>query len=199
MNNAMPEYRDDPVAFSAGLLRWFAVQAGARREADGVSVLDHACRTAELARLDGAADTDITAALLHDIGMLMLDDQCCNAAKLEENAIALGSSWLARRFPGRVSEPVRLSIMAKRWLLAIDRRFRVEISEDSFRRLAEQGGPLIAAERGRLEQHANWQQALALARWHERARISDAPAPPIQTFQPCVTACLVHRLAGRAA
>ena len=60
----------------------------------------------------------MVAALLHDVGHLLLDEHMGNEGFLEEDKEheLAGSEWLAPRFPAAVSEAVRLHVAAKRYL-----------------------------------------------------------------------------------
>src|SRR5215467_2405 len=86
-----------------------------------VSQQEHALQTADLAVHDGASDALIAAALLHDIGHLLGSEE--DKAELGIDALheEKGGRWLARHFGPEVTEPIRLHVMAKRYLCASDR------------------------------------------------------------------------------
>ncbi len=58
----------------------------------------------------------------------------------------IGSRWLAQRFRPEVSEPVRLHVPAKRYLLATDADYFAKLSPASVITLKLQGGPMSAHE-----------------------------------------------------
>ena len=80
-----------------------------------VSTTDHCLQTAYFAQLEKAPPQLVIAALLHDIGHLVVDvpdelEDWLEDAHHEE----IGGAWLARRFGPAISEPVRLHVPAKR-------------------------------------------------------------------------------------
>src|ERR1700693_6203545 len=89
-----------------------------------VSQLEHALQTAQLAEQNGASDTLIAAALLHDLGHLLspraqaFDTPTEKAIEDLHQYQAL--PFLRPNFPDAVLEPIRLHVDAKRCLCAID-------------------------------------------------------------------------------
>jgi hypothetical protein len=82
-----------------------------------VSMLEHGLQAAHFAKVLGAPDTLVIAALLHDVGHLLeavpeaIEDWISDA----RHEVS-GARWLAQRFAPAVSEPVRLHVPAKRYL-----------------------------------------------------------------------------------
>src|SRR5215469_7689669 len=94
--------------------------AGESYLGEAVTQRDHALQAAHLAETDGADDTLIAAALLHDIGYWI----GCDHAPHEE----AGGNWLRQRFVAAVSEPVRLHVAAKRYLCTVDPAYKDSLS-----------------------------------------------------------------------
>ena len=119
---------------------------------ESVSMTEHALQAAFFARTAGAPPTLIVAALLHDIGHLV-DDVPSDIADWTTDAHheQVGSSWLAQRFRPEVSEPVRLHVPAKRYLLATDAEYFAKLSPASVITLKLQGGPMAAHEVAKFE------------------------------------------------
>src|SRR3984893_4478719 len=104
---------------------------------------EHALQAAYFASTAAAPPALIVAALLHDVGHLVVDvpddlDDWTLDARHEETR----SRWLAVRFPAEVFEPVRLHVPAKRYLCATDARYSSKLSQASVATLKLQGGPM---------------------------------------------------------
>src|SRR5260370_9999191 len=114
---------------------------------ESVSMTEHALQAAFFARTAGATPGLIVAALLHDIGHLV-DDVPGDIADwtMDAHHEQVGGRWLARRFRPEVSEPVRLHVAAKRYLLATDAEYFAKLSPASVITLKLQGGPMPAHE-----------------------------------------------------
>src|SRR5262245_43172999 len=90
----------------------------------GGSQLEHALQAAALAQRSGASNALVIAALLHDIGHLIHDLGESPAAQgVDDRHESLGSAYLSRLFPPDVSEPVRLHVPAKRYLVATEETY----------------------------------------------------------------------------
>lgn len=113
-----------------------------------VSMTEHGLQAAHFTREAGAAPALIVAALLHDVGHLV-EDVANDLADWTTDAEheRVGGAWLARRFPPAVSEPVRLHVPAKRYLLATDADYLAMLSPASVVTLKLQGGPMSPGKR----------------------------------------------------
>lgn len=114
----------------------------ARYDLEETSQLAHALQTAELAERQGETPAMMLAALLHDVGHLILAMGENPAVEgRNDHHEALGAKWLAKRFAASVSEPVRLHVAAKRYLCAIEPGYAASLAPDSVLSLTLQGGP----------------------------------------------------------
>jgi phosphonate degradation associated HDIG domain protein len=148
---------------------------GGRRES--VSAIAHALQCAQLAEWAGADAPLVAAALLHDIGHfsagLPADDT--HDDRHEHRALP----WLRRAFGPAVTEPIRLHVAAKRYLVATDPPYAHGLSPASVHSLALQGGPMDAAERAAFEQEPYSPQAVWLRRWDDAAKDPTRTTPPL--------------------
>lgn len=154
-------------------------RGGEQYDGEPVSHLDHALQCAGLALRAGADDALVAAALLHDIGHLASGlTGTPSAAGVDDRHEALGAELLSGMFPQQVSEPVRLHVQAKRYLVALPAYARV-LSDDSRRSLALQGGPMDDAERKAFDASPHAAAAIRLRRWDDAAKQPGAPTPTL--------------------
>jgi gamma-butyrobetaine dioxygenase len=157
-----------------------------RRTYDGrATLLEHSLRTAALARLHGARESQVVAALLHDVGHPLGDvvDASVSARSGHER---LGATWLARVYPEAITEPIRLHVEAKRWLVAFEPGYAATLSMGSRAALEDQGGPMRPEERSVFEAEPYAAAALSLRRWDEEAVTYNGELPLLETFRPAL-------------
>jgi phosphonate degradation associated HDIG domain protein len=150
-----------------------------------VSMLEHALQSAHFARLDGADDTLVLAALLHDVGHLLAQrpasiSDWTQDARHEES----GASWLARHFDAPLCEPVRLHVPAKRYLCATDPGYLARLSHASVHTLQLQGGPMSADEVAQFERESFAQQAVRVRRWDDQGKVAGLKTAALADYIP---------------
>ena len=120
----------------------FATRGRALYFGEAVSEAEHALQSAALARADGAGDTLVVAALLHDVGHLLhgLGEDLAERG-LDGRHEEVGHAWLSDYFGPAVAEPVRLHVAAKRYLCAVEPAYLTGLSPASRQSLGLQGGP----------------------------------------------------------
>jgi [1-hydroxy-2-(trimethylamino)ethyl]phosphonate dioxygenase len=159
---------------------------------ESVSVTEHALQAAHFARAAGAPPALIVAALLHDVGHLIEDlpDDIADwttDARHEE----IGGRWLAQRFSPQVSEPVRLHVPAKRYLLATDPRYFSSLSSASVITLKLQGGPMCALEVSRFEGESFHQDAVSVRRWDDRGKVPGLATSSLRDYRALIESLVV--------
>jgi len=161
---------------------------------EAVSQQEHALQTAALAESDGAPDTLIVAALLHDVGHLIQgQDEEIAARGLDGRHEEAGHAWLARHFGPAVTEPIELHVAAKRYLCAVDREYECRLSPASRRSLELQGGPMRAEETQRFEQHEFYREAVRLRRWDDEAKTPGLVVPGLARYRALLEALAAER------
>lgn len=151
---------------------------GGRREA--VSALEHALQCAQLAEWAGAGPSYVAAALLHDIGHFsdgLLESDTDDDAH-EQRALP----WLATAFGPAVTEPIRLHVAAKRYLVATEPAYAASLSSASLHSLALQGGPMNSLEMEAFEAEPHAPAAVLLRRWDDAAKTPAKRTPPLAYY-----------------
>lgn len=163
-----------------------------RYAGESVTQWEHALQTAALAVQAQASSALVAAALFHDLGHLVDAevDATPTLAGHDDRHELVAARRLAPVFGPAVSEPVRLHVEAKRYLVATTPGYFGRLSADSVRSLALQGGPMDAAECAafRLQPHAT--DALALRCWDELAKDGGAPPQRLERFLPALHTAL---------
>jgi phosphonate degradation associated HDIG domain protein len=185
MNATKPAW---PAASAAelvdGLFAWLT-RTGAGRYDEAVTQLDHGLQCAYLADRAGDGDTAVAAALLHDVGHLLLDEHDARATFLEKDLAheAIGAGWLAQMFPADVANPVREHVRAKRYLCTVDPDYLGRLSRASTRSFELQGGALSAEEIAALEAQPGFAAALTLRRRDDGAKVAGRPVPGLEHYR----------------
>ena len=141
----------------------------------------HSLRTAALAVEDGASDALVLAALFHGVGHL-LPASYSHAVGQERRHDRLGARFLASLYPPEVSEPVRLHVLAKRYL-SRDPAYRAALSEVSQRRLVAQGDVLDDDEAAGLLGIPYAEEAVRLRRWCDAAKGLHRDVPGLEAYE----------------
>jgi phosphonate degradation associated HDIG domain protein len=151
---------------------------------ESVSMTEHALQAAYFAGIAAAPPGLIVAALLHDVGHLVesvpddLADWTVDAHHEE-----IGSRWLAKRFRPEVSEPVRLHVPAKRYLLATDSAYFAKLSPASVVTLKLQGGPMAAHEVAQFETEPYYKDAVRVRQWDDQGKVAGLKTPGLGEYR----------------
>lgn len=172
-------------------------QATKRYGLSDVNQQQHALQAAMLAEHNGEPPALIVAAFLHDIGHMVHDlGEDPARAGIDDLHEERGATFLAKYFSPDVVEPVRLHVPAKRYLCAIDVTYFDQLSEDSVRSLALQGGPMSAQEVAAFEALPHAPAAIRLRRLDEAAKDAAMETPPVDHFMTYVDQMLRDRKMG---
>jgi gamma-butyrobetaine dioxygenase len=160
---------------------------GAREHmGEPVPIGEHMLQAGILAEAAGAEGPLVAAALLHDIGHLLGEDE----DEDEERHGESGARWLSQWFGDAVTEPVRLHVPAKRYLCAADADYLGLLSAESVRTLSLQGGPMTADQVAAFEALPHARDAVAVRRWDDQAKDPAVTAPRFAHFAPLLDALL---------
>lgn len=167
------------------LVALFESPAARRMYDEEVTERDHALQTAALAHAEGAPDHLVAAALLHDVGHLVADDNVTLDEDLAEDFHheRVGARYLARWFGPEVTAPVALHVAAKRYLCAIEPGYLDDLSPSSSRSLTLQGGPMSPAEVAAFERLAHHDAATLVRRWDDGAKVAGLAVADLATYR----------------
>jgi phosphonate degradation associated HDIG domain protein len=133
-----------------------------------VTQLEHAWQCGRLAEKSGASAPLQLASWLHDVGHLLVNGEGTPTLRGEDDAHELvGARLLLPLFGPAVSEPVRLHVLAKRYLVTTRESYSKKLSPDSVRSLEIQGGLMTAPACTNFEMQTFFSDALKLRVWDD--------------------------------
>lgn len=162
----------------------YAARGSAAYFGEAVSMAEHGLQTAHFAELDGARETVVAAALLHDIGHLIatVPDDIAEWT-VDARHEATGARWLSKWFGAEVAEPVRLHVRAKRYLCTVDPAYFSQLSPASVLTLKLQGGLMSAEEVAGFEAEPGYRDAVLVRRCDDRGKIAGLATRRLQDYQ----------------
>jgi gamma-butyrobetaine dioxygenase len=174
------------VATLDGLLELYRGELANAMYDEVVTEREHALQAAGLAEAAGADDATVAAALLHDVGRLMIswDTPEGEFVAADRAHDRVGERYLEALFPPEVTAPVGMHVAAKRYLCATDPEYFGLLSAVSVRSLEVQGGPMSDAEVAEFEQRPGWQAGVQLRRWDDQAKLVDAKTKAVDDYLP---------------
>ena len=176
----------------ATIERTFLSAAGMAYLGEDVTMIEHQLQAAALAI--GCSDALVAAALLHDIGHVIDGEADAAVAMAEDRDAhhdAIGAHWLSRWFGPDVTEPVRLHVAAKRYLVATEPGYAANLSAASVHTLRLQGGPMSAHEVAEFEALDHAADAVTLRRFDEAAKDASKKAPAFHTYRDLLRRAMV--------
>lgn len=173
---------DTIVAFIADI---FARRGAEEYLGEPVTISEHMLQCAELAEGEGADDTLVAAALLHDIGHFTHEFQT-DAAEHGVDSVheEAGAKVIERFFPSLVTDCVRHHVAAKRYLCATDPGYFAKLSDASIKSLELQGGPMTTSEVEAFSRNPNLDAILRVRIWDDTGKDPAHQAPGFAHFAP---------------
>ncbi|MDG2384500.1 MAG: HD domain-containing protein [Pirellulaceae bacterium] len=163
---------------------------------EAVTQLQHALQSGQLALRSGATDKLTVAALLHDIGHLLVEEAMPESCKqnLDDKHETIGYSFLHTHFGKAVADPVRLHVVAKRYLCTTKPDYESKLSPTSCKSYHDQGGPMTPEEQQAFEAEPFYHDALRLRHWDDTAKDPQAETVDLNTFLPQIQSCLKENI-----
>jgi [1-hydroxy-2-(trimethylamino)ethyl]phosphonate dioxygenase len=158
-----------------------------------ISVTEHSLQAAYFAREESAPSSLVLAALLHDIGHLVVEvpDELADWTS-DAHHEETGARWLAARFRPEVCEPVGLHVAAKRYLCATDPSYVAMLSEASVVTLELQGGPMSPDEILQFETGGSFREAVRLRRWDDQGKVVGLKTPGLAEYRELIEGFALH-------
>lgn len=153
---------------------------------EAISQTEHALQCAQLAEQAGESDAMIVAALLHDIGHLMLAESITTDMRHQDVA----ATALASLFRENVTAPVRLHVAAKRYLGAIEPAYLDSLSPASVQSLSLQGGVFSPQQADAFIAQPHAMAAVRLRRYDDQAKVVGLDTPPLTHYLEMAERCL---------
>ncbi len=173
-------------AASSEVLELFERRGAAAYLGEPVTVREHLLQCADLAERAGETPELVAACLLHDVGWLIGAEpgraDRYGAEQPGHDHAERGADWIARLFPPAVSEPVRLHVPAKRYLVATEPGMLELLSDESRRTLALQGGPFDPGQAAAFVGMVHAGAAVRLRRFDDAAKVPGRPTPPPEHY-----------------
>jgi phosphonate degradation associated HDIG domain protein len=150
----------------------------------GVTQLQHALQCAAWAVDANAPDTLVAAALLHDLGHLLVDPVVAEVSAAQDDLHQFRAlPFLRPHLCAEVLEPIRLHVDAKRYLCSTVAGYWDTLSDGSRRSLVLQGGAFTDEEAQAFIQQPHAAQAVQLRRWDDRAKDPARTVPAFETYR----------------
>jgi phosphonate degradation associated HDIG domain protein len=167
---------------------------------EALTVAEHMLQTAALAQAEGAPDTLVAAALLHDIGHFTSEfGEYSPEDTSDKHHDEAGARVLEGFFPPAVTACVRQHVAAKRYLCATDGAYYETLSPASRHSLQLQGGPMSQGEIAAFRQQPFYQDAVRLRRWDDGGKIAGLRSMTFEEFKPLLQRVLDSDQSGAGA
>jgi predicted HD phosphohydrolase len=160
---------------------------GSEHYDEALSQLDHASQVAAWAIHEADDDAAVAAALLHDVGHLLVMEARATGEPVTDDDMrheALGARYLAGLLPPSVTGPIALHVQAKRYRCAVDPAEVDRLSPGSQLSLRLQGGPMSPDEVARFEAMPAHAAAVTLRRRDDAGKVLGAEPAPFATYEP---------------
>lgn len=160
---------------------------------EDVTQMQHGLQAAFQAYDSGQDAELITAALFHDIGHIIADDPVHknNPTLQNDDHEKLAADLLSGLFPARVTEPILLHVIAKRYLCTIKPEYYDQLSEASQKSFHLQGGKMTDEEVAEFESNPYYREAVLLRTWDDQAKDIHGKVPPLATYDKVVLSAML--------
>lgn len=167
---------------------------------EAVSQVQHSLQCATFAQRSHADDETVIAALLHDVGrfipendemppMIAPDGTYVGNASHE----ILGEQYLRQLgFSEKICQLVGAHVMAKRYLTAVDKDYYDGLSQSSKMTLDFQGGIFDENQVREAQKDPFLEEKLQVRRWDDLAKDPDMQTPPLSSFEDMMVVSLLR-------
>ena len=175
------------------IIRLYEAKGARAYEGEGVTQLEHALQSAQLAERAGAPPELVCAAFLHDIGHLVNDrGETPTLRGVDDRHQYAALPFLRPIFSEAVLGAIRLHVDAKRYLCATRPGYSEALSQDSKRSLELQGGVFSALEAERFIRQPHAAEAVSVRLWDDAAKVVGASTPDLAHFEATLRAVALN-------
>jgi len=150
---------------------------------EDVTQLEHALQCAELAEINKLPKNIVAAALLHDIGHLLYENEDPIHEGKDGHHENIGADYLSQYFNESVIFPVRAHVDSKRYLAYVEDDYYSTLSQASKISLVAQGGPFSKKEAVNFIKKPFMKEAVQLRRFDDQAKILNKKTPTLNHFK----------------
>ena len=150
---------------------------------EAVTQLEHALQCADLAEQHQLPNATIAAALLHDIGHLLYEDEDPIHKGKDGYHENLGADYLSNYFKEDVTIPIRAHVDSKRYLSSTEDGYYDSLSEASKLSLKVQGGPFTKEEADQFIKKPFMKEAVEMRRFDDMAKVLNKKTPGLNHFR----------------
>ena len=150
---------------------------------EDVTQLEHALQCAELAEQNHLPNATIAAALMHDIGHLLYEDEDPIHKGKDGYHENLGADYLSNYFKEDVTIPIRAHVDSKRYLSSVEDGYYENLSEASKLSLKIQGGPFTKEEADQFIKKPFMKEAVEMRRFDDMAKVLNKKTSDLNHFR----------------
>ena len=148
-----------------------------------VTIAEHMIQTAMMAEKNASSSALICASLLHDYGHFIIEDPDNLVKKsLDGKHEDIGYQFLRNYFSSSVTEPIKLHVLAKRFLCR-NKNYYENLSKASKVSLQLQGGVMSDSETNEFLNNKYAEDAIKLRKFDDAGKIADIKIKSIDEFK----------------
>ena len=156
-----------------------------------VTMSEHMIQTAMLAEENNSSRSLVCACLLHDYGHFIVDDPDLLVSKsLDGKHEDLGFDFLKNYFVQEVTEPIKLHVLAKRYLCRNDSYYNL-LSEASKISLKLQGGIMNDDEAKDFSSLKFYNEAIKVRKYDDDGKIPNVKIKDIEDYRDLISSQLI--------
>ena len=156
-----------------------------------VTMSEHMIQTAMIAEENNSSKSLICACLLHDYGHFIVDDPDLLVSKeLDGKHEEIGFDFLKKYFLPEVTEPIKLHVLAKRYLCR-NKSYYEHLSEASKVSLDLQGGVMNDDEAKKFSLLKYFKEAVKVREYDDDGKVPDIKMKKIDDYQELISSQLI--------
>ena len=156
-----------------------------------ITMSEHMIQTAMIAEKNNSSKSLICACVLHDYGHFIVDDPDLLVSKeLDGKHEEIGFDFLKKYFLPEVTEPIKLHVLAKRYLCR-NKLYYDHLSQASKVSLKLQGGVMNDEEEKKFTSLKFYKDAIKVREYDDSGKISNIKIKSIDDYQELISSQLM--------